>query len=513
MPSDAHRGDDDLSFDEFDDFYKSEQGRAGAGRQPGRPERPSGEEAFGEAGPLDDFGAAGPLPDDGFQDDEFRDSGFQDPAASADGFRADEFRDDFVEAAHAGPEARGLPQGRRGFGVDDPEGGEDLFATLDNVMDEQMVGDGSDDLDDDEFDSEFEEEEGGRNLWPIVVGLITLCVFAGLIYYAYSEDMLNQLMAGDDEPTAEQEVPVVRAPEGPVRERPEDPGGLVVPGQESEVLNPGARQTETILSSETPERPVDLGSMTDPADAGGGGSGSMADGGAMSGGTMTRDGPESEPTSIPPLFGEGPTGDLQPTSPVETLPPVTGAREVEPAPAPRIPSPTGVTGNTGRASDGESGGRRSLLADDPAPSRQQAAAPAPSPTASSPNAPSPTAPPAPEASARDPEPAPSMAAAPASRPAQPAPSPSSASRSSSGGGPYRVQVASMSSEGAAQREWQRLQDQVGDLLGNLTMQVERAVIEGRGTFYRVQAGNLQRGEATSLCNALKGRGVGCLVTR
>jgi len=81
-------------------------------------------------------------------------------------------------------------------------------------------------------------------------------------------------------------------------------------------------------------------------------------------------------------------------------------------------------------------------------------------------------------------------------------------------GVYRVQIASAKSEGQAQREWTTQVSKYPDVLSNLSLTVQRAVVKDRGTFYRVQGGPFQdRTAADSVCRKLKSRGQDCLVVR
>lgn len=78
-------------------------------------------------------------------------------------------------------------------------------------------------------------------------------------------------------------------------------------------------------------------------------------------------------------------------------------------------------------------------------------------------------------------------------------------------GAFRIQIGSVSTGAQAQKFWQIHQSKHGDLLGPLTMVVQRATIKGR-TYYRVQAGPFaDRAAAGGLCGKLKLRKVGCLV--
>jgi hypothetical protein len=81
-------------------------------------------------------------------------------------------------------------------------------------------------------------------------------------------------------------------------------------------------------------------------------------------------------------------------------------------------------------------------------------------------------------------------------------------------GVYRVQIASTKSEGLAQREWRDQVSKYPDVLSDLSLTVQRAVVKNRGTFYRVQGGPFSdRDSADSVCRKLKSRGQDCLVVR
>jgi len=76
---------------------------------------------------------------------------------------------------------------------------------------------------------------------------------------------------------------------------------------------------------------------------------------------------------------------------------------------------------------------------------------------------------------------------------------------------YMVQLASVSSETVARREWARLQKVYPDLFGDRTLVVEKKEIAGRGTFYRIQTGGYDSlDEARAVCAGLKAKKQGCL---
>jgi len=81
-------------------------------------------------------------------------------------------------------------------------------------------------------------------------------------------------------------------------------------------------------------------------------------------------------------------------------------------------------------------------------------------------------------------------------------------------GVYRVQVASTRSEASAKTIWNKQVSKHPDVLGQLPLTVQSAVIQDRGTFYRVQGGAFgDREAADSICRKLKSRGQDCLVVR
>jgi hypothetical protein len=77
----------------------------------------------------------------------------------------------------------------------------------------------------------------------------------------------------------------------------------------------------------------------------------------------------------------------------------------------------------------------------------------------------------------------------------------------------RVQLAAVRSQDAANAEWQRLV-RANPELAALKMSAVPVTVEGKGTFWRVQAGPIGGNEAAQrLCQALKSRNQGCIVVR
>jgi len=80
---------------------------------------------------------------------------------------------------------------------------------------------------------------------------------------------------------------------------------------------------------------------------------------------------------------------------------------------------------------------------------------------------------------------------------------------------YQVQLAAARSEAAARGEWDKLRRKNLDLLGNLGLNITRADLgTSKGIFYRLRAGPLASvAAARTLCSALAKRKVSCLVVR
>lgn len=79
-------------------------------------------------------------------------------------------------------------------------------------------------------------------------------------------------------------------------------------------------------------------------------------------------------------------------------------------------------------------------------------------------------------------------------------------------GGFRVQIGSYRSEAGALGGWNILRNTHGSLLRDLSPTIVSADLGARGVFHRLQAGPfVTRGAADTLCNSLKARNQGCLV--
>lgn len=82
-------------------------------------------------------------------------------------------------------------------------------------------------------------------------------------------------------------------------------------------------------------------------------------------------------------------------------------------------------------------------------------------------------------------------------------------------GVFYAQLASLPTREGAVQTWERLQRRYAPILSNVPMRYFDANVPGRGTYTRVQVGGMSEGEARNLCAALSaaGKNDGCLILR
>ena len=291
-----------------------------------------------------------------------------------------------------------------------------------------------------------------RSLVPAVTALAALFCFGAIVWYAYTWG--TGQMASDD-------LPVVSAQPMPEKTKPEQPGGMDVPHQGIAVLNEGesdegTAKVERLLPP--PESPVPPQPMAAQE--------------ALQGGDETL----PEPTPVAPLIAELPKAPAAPAAPQESAEGVE-AREAaettelaEAGIAKPIPRPEASRGQDQIAA---------LLEQEPLETANGEPADAAIPTL------------------------PSEMQQPRSQPTQ------SAALTT---GTVVLQLASVTSEDAAKREWGRLQKAHPEQLGGLNLALHSAQVKGK-TYYRIQTGPFpNRAAAADLCAQLKSRNQDCLVT-
>lgn len=76
-----------------------------------------------------------------------------------------------------------------------------------------------------------------------------------------------------------------------------------------------------------------------------------------------------------------------------------------------------------------------------------------------------------------------------------------------------MQIASQPSEAAAQSSYQDLARRYGSVIGDKGVNIVKAEIAGKGTFWRVRIPAQSRNDAISLCESYKAAGGNCFVSR
>ncbi|NJO67613.1 MAG: SPOR domain-containing protein [Rhodospirillales bacterium] len=85
---------------------------------------------------------------------------------------------------------------------------------------------------------------------------------------------------------------------------------------------------------------------------------------------------------------------------------------------------------------------------------------------------------------------------------------------SSAGGRYQVQLLASRSESEAMGAWRKIKAKNSDVLSGFDGSIARADLGDRGIFYRLRIGPISsEAKARSLCSALAGRNVSCLIIR
>jgi hypothetical protein len=80
-------------------------------------------------------------------------------------------------------------------------------------------------------------------------------------------------------------------------------------------------------------------------------------------------------------------------------------------------------------------------------------------------------------------------------------------------GGYVIQIASLPSEAEAKRSYDNLSSRFSGVIGGRGVDIRRAEIPNKGTYYRVRIPAGSREDANALCSRYKGAGGSCLVTR
>ncbi len=352
------------------------------------------------------------------------------------------------------------------------------------------------------YDDEEARPAPRRRGLMVAAAIAGVAVLGGLGVFG-----MSMFGGGSDTPA------LVKADTDPIKVRPENPGGTTVPNQNNEVYqrvaggSPSAAPAQETLISST-EEPVDVASRTAPVQepaALAPGIDDEADAG------LVKSEDRIEPDSSAPLAAEE-TAMVTPrrvrTMVVRPDGTMVPREEIEPAPTaeaiPPVQAPVQTLDQTLVAAGPLQPVPPAAEIDEgPTVDTPQTVAVVPTQRAE-PQAAAPARPAAPAAQ-RPAAPAPAPAATPVSAPAAAAPAGATSE--------WSMQVASQPTAEGAQSTYQDLARRYGSVLEGRGVNIVRADIEGRGTYYRVRIPASSRDEAIQLCTRYKAAGGSCFVSR
>ena len=316
---------------------------------------------------------------------------------------------------------------------------------------------------------EAEETQPPRRWSGAMMAVLAVVAFGGVVWFAYKWGLDSGYR---------DEIPTMTADLRPIKVKPENPGGLVVPNQDKLVLHQsdeGAEQPVERLLSE-PEVPVPL----EPTEGAGPEIASItptkkeeAESLAASGEAAEEAATEAAPAAPEPAAE-------QTVAAVATPEPAAPAAEPEAAPASQ-----------------------------PKPEQTQAAAAQQIEASTAPAAGSAPAAGAASGQAGGASGASSGGGGAAAGGSQPAAVQVAAIQK----GDYVIQLASVTSSDAANKEWSRLQKTFPGLLGDMSLSVQEATVKGT-QYHRVQTGPFpSRATAQDMCAQIKAKQQACIVQR
>ncbi|MGY5777113.1 SPOR domain-containing protein [Rhizobium sp. LEGMi135b] len=317
---------------------------------------------------------------------------------------------------------------------------------------------------------------------------------------------------------------VIAADSDPIKVAPENPGGTVVPNQDKAVYDRVAgdgtaapKQKELVSSN---EQPVDVVQKTLIPEAV---SPDDSDGDQV---TSTPVGETEDPRLLPNQNGGNTNVAANNDDQVPSVSPRKVRTMIVKPDGSLVPRDEPVADTTAAAAKPANNQAAST---NPRPSQAntQAATPSDNTDAASAEStpirvvktnPVPTARPEPTAKANMAAPA-QEAQAQAQPKAQPkqvasaSPAAAPAATSAAGGGAYGVQIASLPTEADAQKSQANLKVKFASVIGNHPLEIRKADIAGKGTYYRVRVVAGSKDEAAAICTRYRAAGGTCLISK
>lgn len=327
-----------------------------------------------------------------------------------------------------------------------------------------------------------------KGLARILPTIVTFSAFGGLAllaWFAYQEGKA---------PSAEEELPVIKAEEESYKRAPENPGGEEIPHTDKEVYNSftsdkplaDAKKTEIMPDA---EQPIDRAFLNQF-------------------GESAEEGAESEVKQESVEFGKKPAEEAV----------------LEPKPLPlakineALPNTVGVKAAAAAAEAAMAAAKEKAATSPQKPAQALAdaaekmvAANEPEKTTETPLPPIPAEVIKKVEAVKKPETEKKVAAAETPAPKKKetvAPAPVKMGKEP------RVQLGAFRSEAEANREWKKMQAKYKTSLGKLGMMVQKVEIPNKGTMYRLQAGPVaSKDAARTLCKRLVAAGQGCFIAK
>ncbi|MFD0917894.1 SPOR domain-containing protein [Pseudahrensia aquimaris] len=317
------------------------------------------------------------------------------------------------------------------------------------------------------------------------IGVLAVALFGGMGALAWS--------SFSDAPSGK--APTILAETAPVKVKPKDSGGKVVPDQDRTVYEKvgGAKsdKPEQVALKDATEKPIEIAKVKPKAT-------NRVDAGSDAANT-SKDDSVLRPRAVRTMVVKPDGTILAASEPAPAAKPAKAPEQVAKAPAAKpdksttggvqFTPPTAENGNTSKPAEQVA----KLAPAKPVKVEPvKKAAPKPAPKAAA----KPKAKPVVKKVAAKPKPA--------------APKPAAAPAASS---PYAVQISSRRSPEAAQSAWTKLARQYRGVLASYTPDIRKKDISGRGTFYQVRVPAQTKADASALCSRLKRAGGDCFVTR
>lgn len=310
------------------------------------------------------------------------------------------------------------------------------------------------------------------------------------------------------------EPEVLRADSQPVKMQPENPGGAIVPNQDKAVYDqvsgtkPATPEQKTLINTE--EEPVDVGLLA----------GQDVEEDRLMAEEATNNG-NSAPAAAKPSAQEAERELVTPRT-VRTMV-VRADGTIVPSEAPAAPSepaPTDTGLDEASRLISQSAVPERLGTDKPAASTQSAAAPrvvqTQTFTASGEQVKPTAAPVVPSRPAEQPVNVVGNVERPAQNqnqaPQQVANANVPVANTAAPAGTWFIQVASQPSAELAQKNYANLTSRYGNIIGGKGVDIKKADIPGKGTYYRVRIPGGSKAEAAALCDRLKSAGGSCFPT-